>query len=326
MIAGSLIADVFYTVDTYPDQGMLTKIRDNDWNIGGTGNIILDLAKLDSSLPIYVSAIVGDDDNGRMLEKTLKAYPNIRLDHLRRDGQTSITIVMNAEDTKQRTFFFQSGGSSLYGEEYIDWDHLDVDIFHLEYLLLLDKVDAPDPEYVTHGARILHKAQQLGMKTSVDMVSEQSDRAKRVVTAALRYTDYCAINEVEAEAVTGIPLKIDGEFCEERIQQALRAIADMGVSTWVVIHSPEMGYGYDCKTDAFVKVPSLTLPKGYIKGSTGAGDAYCSGILYGAYRGWELEQAMILGTASAACSLSEMNGTDGLRPLDDVMKLYQQLR
>ena len=62
-----------------------------------------------------------------------------------------------------------------------------------------------------------------------------------------------------------------------------------------MIHCPRCGYGYDCRTDAFVSVPSLHLPEGYIKGTNGAGDAYCSGILYGAYQGMTLEESMILG-------------------------------
>ena len=37
------------------------------------------------------------------------------------------------------------------------------------------KVDGPDEEYGTLGARILHDARERGMKTSIDVVSEQSD-------------------------------------------------------------------------------------------------------------------------------------------------------
>ena len=101
---------------------------------------------------------------------------------------------------------------------------------------------------------------------------------------------------------------------------------EKGVTTWAVIHCPGCGYGYDCQKQEFVKVPSLKLPEGFIKGTNGAGDAYLSGILYGAYQDMTLEEAMILGTACAACSLSEVNGTDGLRPLSEVKKLYQELR
>ena len=63
-VAGSLIADTFYKIDTYPEAGMLTKARDPVSYVGGTGNLIQDLAKMDPELPIRVSALVGADENG----------------------------------------------------------------------------------------------------------------------------------------------------------------------------------------------------------------------------------------------------------------------
>ncbi len=325
-VAGTLIADTFYKIDTYPDPGNLTNIRDIVSYIGGTGNMLLDLAKLDASLPLKVSGLIGDDTQGQMMKRELAKYPNIDTANLTVEGYSSVTHVMNAQDTKQRTFFYQGGASDVYDESYIDWEALDADIFHLEYLLLMDKVDAPDEEYGTHGARILHDARERGMKTSIDIVSEQSDRAPGIVSAALKFTDYCAINEVEAEAATGVKLTGKDEMDDEKVKEALRKLQEKGVTTWAVIHCPSCGYGYDCRKEEFVKVPSLKLPEGYIKGTNGAGDAYCSGILYGAYRDMTLKDAMILGTACAACSLSEVNGTDGMRPLAEVKKLYQELR
>ena len=325
-IAGTLIADTFYKIDTYPAPGNLTKIRDIVYYIGGTGNTILDLAKLDPKLPLKLSGIIGEDAQGRMMREKLQEFPNIDLANLTvtKDGFSSVTHVMNAQDTKQRTFFYQGGAGDIYEEKYIDWEAIDAEIFHLQYLLLMDKADSPDPEYGTHAARILHAARERGMKTSVDMVSEQSSRAPGIVSAALKYADYCAINEVEAEAGTGVKLPEEGPT-ESWAKEALQKMKEKGVTTWAVIHCPRCGYGYDCWTDAFVSVPSLHLPEGYIKGTNGAGDAYCSGILYGAYQGMTLEESMILGTACAACSLSQVNGTDGMRSYEETMKLYREL-
>lgn len=323
-VAGSIIADTFHKIDTYPQQGLLTNIRETVSYVGGTGNLIIDLAKLDSKLPIKVSAIVGEGSNGRMMKNALSKYPNVDQRNVTTEGKSSVTLVMDAQDTKQRTFFYQPGASDIYDISYIDWDVMQADIFHLEYLLLMARVDSPDEEYGTHGARILHEAKKRGMKTSIDIVSEQSTRAQGIVTAALKYTDYISINEVEAEAVTGIPLIEGGEIDEGRVQEVLLNLHNRGVSTWAVIHSPKCGYGYDCEKHEFAKVPSLRLPKGYIKGSNGAGDAYCSGILYGAYRGFTLKEAMELGTACAACSLSETNGTDGMKSYEDVLKLREE--
>lgn len=323
-VAGSLIADVFYKIDSYPKSGMLTNIREITQNIGGTGNLILDLAKMDSSLQVHVSAIVGKDEGGNLMLKKLSQYDNINIQNITQKGSSSVTHVMNAQDTKQRTFFFHPAASDVYDESYIDWDMIQSDIFHLEYLLLMKKVDESDSIYGTHGAKILHDAQSRGMKTSIDIVSEQGNRASKIVPSALKHTDFCIINEVEAEAVTGIRFTSQGLVDNEKVKIVLKSLAEKGVGEWVVIHCPQAGYGYDCRNKNFVRVESLCLPEGYIKGTNGAGDAYCSGILYGAYQGMNLKKAMRYAAACAACSLSEENGTDGMRNKDEIWKLESQ--
>lgn len=325
-VAGSLIVDVYYMTDTYPNIGRLTNVREVTKGVGGAGNLIQDLAKLDLELCVKVSALIGNDGNGMFAKKILGGYGNIDLSNVQQSGETSVTLVIEPRDTRQRTFFYLPAASDIYDESYIDWDVLDADIFHLEYLLLMKQMDASDEEYGTHAARILHEARRRGMKTSIDVVSEDSDRVKEVVCAALRYTDYCTVNEMEAESITGVSLLADGGVIEENLPKALRMLRDMGVIEWGIIHSPKCSWGIHCKSGDIVKVESLHLPKGYIKGTTGAGDAYCSGILYGAYRGKSMEEAMKLGTACAACSLSSQGGSDGLREYKEVLRVYEKYK
>ena len=324
-VAGSLIADLFHDIDTYPKEGLLVSVRGQSQSIGGTGNIILDLAKLDANLPVKVSAIVGDDNAGKGLLKTLCSFPNVNVDNVTVEGNSACTLVMNSADTKQRTFFFIPDATDRYDESYIDWDKNDSKIFMLEYLLLLKKVDDTDEKYGTHGAKILHDAKERGMITSIDVVSEKSDRAPKIVRAALKYTDICCINEYETESVTEIKITTeDGKLLRDAVYEAIKKLQELGVSKWIVIHAPTESYGYDCESGEFIRVPSLKLPFGYIKGSTGAGDAYCSGILYGAHENFTLENSMRLARATAACSLSENNGTDGMRSYEEAMLLEEE--
>ena len=173
-------------------------------------------------------------------------------------------------------------------------------------------------------ARLLHHAQQRGLKTSIDVVSEASDRFTRLVPPAMKYTDYCIINEVEAQQTTGVPLRDEsGALLVENMPRALHAMKDMGVSTWAVIHCPEGGYGLD-ESGEYVQLSSLKLPEGYIKGTVGAGDAFCAGVLYGAEKGRTLAQSIDLGIAAAAASLSCPGSTEGMRTEAEVLKLFDQ--
>ncbi len=322
-VAGSLIADVFYEVDTYPKEGFLTNVRGSSMSVGGTGNIILDLAKLDKNLTVKVCAAMGDDEQGIGIKEIFSKYPNIDTENITLGGVSPTTMVMNAQDTKQRTFFFIPGATDDFDISYINWDTIDTKIFQLEYLLLLKKVDEPDSEFGTHAARILNEARRRGMLTSIDIVSEQSERAKNIVKSALKYTDICCINELEAEMVTGVELE-KNNYSKEIMLEAMQKIKSLGVSKWIIIHAKDWGYGYDCETNELFYSPSLDVPREYIKGKTGAGDAYCSGILYGAHEDKTLEEALNIARCCATASLSENNGTDGMRPFEEIMKLEKE--
>lgn len=324
--AGNMIVDITYPIETWPKQNELTHITEGiEMSTGGSVcNTLLDLSKLDSKLHLMASGFAGHDAEGDFIIEEMGKHPNIDLSMVRRDGCTSFTVVMSNNQTKERTFFQYAGASGFYGEEHIDWDRLDVDIFHIGYILLLPHLDEPDPDYGTRMARLLCKAKKHGLKTSIDVVSETGERFKRLVSPALKYTDYCIINELEAQQTTGVLLRNkDGSLCRNNMKQALLKLRELGVSTWAVIHCPELGCGIDERGD-YYEFPSLVLPEGYIKGTVGAGDAFCAGVLYAAETGISLQEGLKLGTCSAAASLSEKNASDGLRAKDEVLKLYEQ--
>jgi len=325
-IAGNMIVDIIYPIEGYPQRGQLVHIHDGiSRAVGGAVcNVIVDLAKLDPEMPLYALGAIGDDGEGDLIMKTLGEHANINTDNVKREGISAFTAVMSDRVSNERTFFTYLGANGKWKEDDIDWSKVNGDIFHIGYILLLNELDQDDPEYGTKMARLLHNAQQHGLKTSIDVVSEASDRFTRFVPPAMKYTDYCIINEVEAQQTTGIVLRNEaGELVTENIPEALREMKRLGVSTWAVIHCPEGGYGLD-ENDNYVALGSLKLPSGYIKGTVGAGDAFCAGVLYGAEKGRTLAESIDLGIASAAASLSEASSTGGMRPEADVLKLFDE--
>ena len=327
-VAGNMIVDLLYPVNGIPKIGELTTITaDTTRSVGGClCNDIVDLAKLDPQLPLVALGRTGDDAEGAYVMDVLRQHKNIDLQYVKITGTTSFTLVIADEITKQRTFYHCRGGNAGFCEEDIPWDKLDVDMLHIGYILLLDTLDEEDSEYGTKMARLLHTAQSKGIKTSIDVVSEAGERFKKLVCPAMRYTDYCIINEVEAQATTGVQLRTeDGKLLKENMPVALKRMKDMGVSTWAVIHCPEVGCGLD-ENNQLVEVPSLKLPQGWIAGTVGAGDAFCSGVLYAAWKGMDLKSAIEMGTASAACSLSKPGATEGMRTAEEAMQVYRDLR
>jgi len=86
------------------------------------------------------------------------------------------------------------------------------------------------------------------------------------------------------------------------------------------VHCPEGSFAVDGQS--YLRQPSLALPQSEIRGKTGAGDAFCAGILYSASQGIALPEALRLATVAAAASLTRANACDGLRP---VAELYQMI-
>ena len=324
-VAGNLIVDITYPIERWPRQSELTTITDGiTRSVGGAVcNVITDLAKLDETLPLSALGVIGEDAEGEFILEQLGRHENIDLSLLGRKGTTSFTAVMSDNRTKARTFFQYRGANALFDESFIDWDRIDAEFLHVGYILLLDALDQADGEYGTKMARLLAEAQSRGIRTSIDVVTESGDRFRTLVPPALRYTDYCVINELEAQQITGVLLRDEEEkLYPEHMEEALRKMKELGVSTWAVIHCPEGGYGLDEKNH-FLTVRSLKLPEGYIKGTVGAGDAFCAGVLYGAEKGWGLAESVRLGTCAAAASLSEAGATEGMRPAAEVLKLAE---
>ena len=314
VFCGSILTDVIKMISRWPDKGMLVPISSVRRAVGGSVcNTAIDLKTLDPSVTVKAVGNVGTDDNGDFTVKFMESK-GVDCSNVRRIAgtPTSFTDVMTVESTGERTFFNHHGADSTLVPDDIDVSSLGCGIFHFGYLLLLDGMDAPDDEYGTKAARLLAKVQAAGIRTSVDIVSEQSERFARIVRPALRYCDYCVINEIEGALATGRKADDLKGVCE--------GLFELGVRERVVVHCPEVGVTMD-KAGDFVRVGSLDLPAGWIKGSVGAGDAFCAGTLYSLLRGFDPEKTLRLASCAAATNLTAADSVSGARSLAETLAL-----
>ena len=174
----------------------------------------------------------------------------------------------------------------------------------------MDKVDGGD------GEKILKKAQAEGIKTSIDLVSENSDRYA-LVLPCLPYTDNLIINETEAGKIAGI------EPTDENLRAIAEKLKSFGVKERVIIHTPTVGVCLS--NEGFVCVPSYDLPNGFIKGTTGAGDAFCAGCLIGIYNGLSDEEILKLASGAAVAALSSADAISGMRSQAEIETLCKDM-
>ena len=314
---GNIIIDQVKMISRWPDKGMLVPISSVKRAVGGSvSNTAVDLKTLDPAVDVKALGKVGADDNGDFVVKFLESKGvDCSLVEKTDARPTSFTDVMTVEGSGERTFFNLHGADSTLVPEDVDVTKLDCGIFHFGYLLLLDGMDAPDEEYGTKAARLLAKVQAAGIRTSVDIVSEQSDRFARIVRPALRYCDYCVINEIEGSLATGAkPDDLKG-ICE--------GLFGLGVKERVVVHCPDVGVTMG-KGGDFVRVGSLKLPDGWIKGTVGAGDAFCAGTLYSLLQGFDPEKTLRLASCAAATNLTVADSVSGAKSLAETLALDAQ--
>ena len=315
-------------VDVYPQREQLANIRSQSEGTGGAPfNVLVDLARMKAPFALAGAGLVGKDPLGQeILDICKRNKIDTKLIKATAEAPTSYTDVMTEIGNGRRTFFHNRGANALWDGSELDFSKIRARIFHLGYLLLLDALDAPDKTLGTRAARILSKAQQAGLKTSVDVVSEDSDRFARIVSPALKFCDYCILNEIEAGKTAGFKIRdANGKLDTVSLKHAAGALLQMGVREVVVIHFPEGGFARTRKGEDFWQ-SSLNLPAKYIAGTAGAGDAFCAGVLYGLHEGWDLGQCLKAGVCAAAASLSHPTCTDGMKDLATCLALAKKYR
>jgi sugar/nucleoside kinase (ribokinase family) len=325
LAGGNWIIDQVKIIDTYPGLEQLANIQSQHQGTGGSPyNVLVDLAKLGVEFPLYAAGLVGKDSLGAQIIADCTEH-KIETRHLKSTGEapTSFTDVMTIASSGKRTFFHHRGANALWDGKELDFNRIKARIFHLGYLLLLDKMDALSKDGITQASKVLAAAQAAGMKTSIDVVSEASDRFKSVVTPALKFCDYAIINEYEAGMVTGFKIRKEGVLDTVSLRHAAGAILQHGVKELVVIHFPE-GCFARTRDGKDHWQPSLKVPAKAIAGTAGAGDAFCAGVLLGLHEGWELQKCLLTGVCAAAASLTDPTCTGGMKPLAVVQTLQKK--
>jgi sugar/nucleoside kinase (ribokinase family) len=143
-----------------------------------------------------------------------------------------------------------------------------------------------------------------------------------VAPAALRHTDYCVINEMEAERTSGVDIyDFSGQVTQSGLKAAATKLLSLGVSTWAVIHWRGGAAGMSSSGEWVVR-PSIALPASEIITTTGAGDAFAAGVLYAAWSHLSLAEALEAGIGAASGSLLASNASDGVLSFAAVRDLY----
>ncbi|MDB6071510.1 MAG: carbohydrate kinase family protein [Verrucomicrobiales bacterium] len=322
LAAGNFIVDHVKLIDAWPAEEMLATIHSEQTsNGGGAYNLLIDLAKLGAPFPLEAAGLLGTDPAADWILEDCRQH-NIDIRQLRpRQGlSTSYTDAFTAIKTGRRTFFHHRGANAAFSPEDIDLSASQARLFYLGYLMLLDTMDATGPDARSAASHLLEKAVLTGFTTVVDMVSVAHPDLIAGTLTALPWIDHFILNELEAGQITDRQLRRgDGSPDLDAMESAARALLAAGVRKSVTIHAVEGAVTADAA--GCVRQSSLNLPAGYIKGATGAGDAFAAGFVFGLHENLPAAECLRIGVCAAAACLADPTPSQGLRPVGECLEL-----
>ncbi|MBR6490901.1 MAG: adenosine kinase [Bacteroidales bacterium] len=229
---------------------------------GSAANTIYGLSKL--GVETSFIGKVGMDTIGDNYEQDmLKA--GIKPDLIRTDTPSGCAIVLITPDGERTFASYLGAAQELMPENISEENFMGHDILHIEGYLLFN---------YDIVLKAMQTAKNLGMKVSLDLAAHNFVEENRPIIKDLikNYVDVCFANEEESKAVTGLQpreaLDCISEDCDF-------TVVKLGSKGSLIKHN---GTVYEVGT-----------PHVECVDSTGAGDLYASGLLYGIAKGYNAE-------------------------------------
>ncbi len=290
---GQCSLDYLTLVDTYPP--IDTKEEVLEWHEQGGGPVataLVALSRLGISCRFY--GVIGDDGAGEKIRQSLIGE-GVDIAGLikRRRAASQVAFIAIEKGSGRRTIFWKRpSGRELQIED------LGTDFLNDSSFLLLDGLMKDVSLYAAE------KARQLNIPIMLD-----AGRGRPGMLELASVSDYLVASEEFARDL-GWQITHDALQREKKRLGVKVLTITSGVKGSITISDDEVIH-----TPAF-EVEALD--------TTGAGDVFHGGYIYGLLKGWSLRDAVTFASAMAAMKCTRIGGRAGIPRLNEVMKFLRE--
>jgi sugar/nucleoside kinase (ribokinase family) len=286
LVVGELNADLILLGDVTPEFGQKEKVIDDASLTLGSSSGIFACGAARLGLRVAFVGKIGDDEFGRFVRGQLEAR-GVDTAGLVVDSavKTGLSVILSRGSNRAILTHLGSIAALRYSEVNRDLvaraRHL-----HLGSYFLLDALRPDVPA-------LFDLAHSLGLTVSLDTNYDPAETWNGGLADALRRADVFLPNETELRAIAGVA---DIEAALERLaRQTTLVAAKLGAQGAI-----------GRAGDATARAPALPLD---VVDTTGAGDSFDAGFIYGYLAGWDLARTLRLGCVCGSLSTRAAGGT-----------------
>lgn len=296
LVVGELNADLIIRGDAAPEFGQVEQLVDDATLTLGSSSAIFACGAARLGLRVAFAGTLGDDEFGRFVLRELVERgvdtsgvvvdPSIK---------TGLSVILSRGNDRAILTYAGSIAALRYGA--IDQRLLGrARHLHLGSFFLLDQLRSDVPRLFAH-------ARALGLSTSIDTNYDPSERWDGGLAAVLRSTDVFLPNETELCAIARQP---SADLALDALAPGIPIIALKRGAHGATARRGDASY-----TAAPTRVDVVD--------TTGAGDSFDAGFIYGYLSGWDIERSLRLASACGALSTRAAGGTGAQATLAEAL-------
>lgn len=299
---GELNLDLIMTgLKSQPIPGREILVEDASLVLGSSTAIaIAGMARLGLKTAIY--SLVGTDEFGDKCIRFLEGY-GVGVEQVQRDPNVKTGLTVSLSTSNDRALVTHLGAiaelttDGITDELLASARHIHVGSFFLQEKL---RPGLPD---------LFRRARALGVTTSLDSSWDDSGKWGSPLQETLAYTDFFFPNESEATAITGLTDPVE----------AAKALQKLG-PTMIVKCGRDGALYYDgtnlLTSPAYMEMKAVD--------TTGAGDSFNAGFLYGYLQGYQPTECLAYGNACGAVSVTRVGGASACASLEDAKTVMEK--